>query len=264
MIGAGNVATHLSRALEKSGFAIVSVYSRTLEHAQLLASSLAHSVATNDFNALPNVHIYIFCIKDDILPSLVERLAVKMSGSENLVLHTAGSIPLSAISDHFKNAAVLYPMQTFSRTRDVDFSKIPLFVEGSNEHSMRLVSQIAVRLSSSVAMLDSRRRRLLHLASVFACNFTNHCYALASEILHEADISPKILLPLIDETARKIHELSPVEAQTGPAARWDENVMKSQVQLLKDNQERILIYKAMSHSIHSLNMRYQFPTQSSL
>lgn len=257
MIGSGNVATHLSRALEKAGFVIVSVYSRKLGHAQSLASLLTHAVATDSLDTLPKSQIYVFCVKDDVLPNLVERLSARMPECDSLVVHTAGSVPLSAISDHFENAAVLYPMQTFSRVRDVNFSKIPLFVEGSNELSLQLITQMAMRLSMSVTQLDSKRRRILHLASVFACNFTNHCYALASEIMREADIAPTLLFPLIDETAKKIHELSPIDAQTGPAARWDENVMANQILLLKDKQEMKAIYRTMSQSIHNLQTRHQ-------
>jgi len=257
MIGSGNVATHLAHALEGAGYVVASVFSRRLEHAQLLASSLSRAMATNDPDALPVAQTYVFCVKDDAIDKLAKRLAKRKPGRECLVLHTAGSVPLSTISGLFENTAVLYPMQTFSRTRNVDFSKVPLFVEGSNEHSLQLVTQMAAKLSDTVTPLDSRRRLTLHLASVFACNFTNHCYALADEILQEAGIDPKFLLPLIDETAKKVHDLSPIDAQTGPAARWDETVMERQMQLLGDNQEATAIYKSMSLSIHSLHKRHQ-------
>jgi len=255
MIGSGNVATHLAHALDRAGYVVTSVFSRKLEHARLLASSLSQAIATNDFDTLPMTQTYVFCVKDDAIDELAKRLAKRTPNRECLVVHTAGSVPLTTIGDLFENAAVLYPMQTFSRTRNVDFSKIPLFVEGSNEHSLQLVTQMAAKLSNTVTPLDSQRRRTLHLASVFACNFTNHCYALADEILQEAGIDPKCLLPLIDETAKKVHDLSPIDAQTGPAARWDETVMARQIQLLGENQEAIAIYKTMSQSIHNLHKR---------
>lgn len=257
MVGSGNVATHLAHALEGAGHVVASVFSRRLEHAQLLASSLSRATATNDLNALPMAQTYVFCVRDDAIGELAERLAKRKPCRESLVVHTAGSVPLSTISDFFENAAVLYPMQTFSRTRNVDFSKVPLFVEGSNEHSLQLATQMAEKLSDTVTPLDSRRRRALHLASVFACNFTNHCYALAGEILQEAGIDPKFLLPLIDETAQKVHDLSPIDAQTGPAARWDKTVMARQMQLLGDNQETMAIYMSVSRSIHNLQKRHQ-------
>lgn len=253
MIGAGNVATHLAHALQKADCRIEAVFSRRLENAQTLASSLPYAIATDDIDALPDADVYFLCVKDDAIPGLVARLAKQRSGCKSLVVHTAGSVPLSAVGNCFENAAVLYPMQTFSRAREVDFSKIPLFVEATNGQSLSHIMHLATLLSHKVTQLDSERRQSLHLAAVFACNFANHCYALAAGILQDAGIDPKNLLPLIDETASKVHHLSPVEAQTGPAVRWDENVLQHHAKLLENKKDVALIYQTMSESIHNLH-----------
>lgn len=260
MIGAGNVATNLAQAFQSSGYEVNAVFSRTMKHAKSLASSLNGAKAFDNFDDLPDADVYVFCVKDDVMPILVQQLAQIKPASESLVLHTAGSVPLSKLSTLFKNAAVLYPMQTFSAARSVDFSKIPLFVEGSNELSLRRVTSLATSISSSVTELDSEHRRFLHLAAVFACNFTNHCYALASNILKEAGIAPECLLPLIDETAAKVHDMSPAEAQTGPAVRWDRSVLELHRQLLESRAELQDIYMALSQSIHAIHMRSNHQT----
>ena len=142
---------------------------------------------------------------------------------------------------------VLYPMQTFSRSRAVRFREIPVFVESPTDESLLL--ELASQLSERACALDGERRRLLHLAAVFACNFVNHMYDLADGILTGAGLPFDVMLPLIDETARKVHQLRPRPAQTGPAVRYDRNVMERQIELLPDGQDR-LIYELLSKSIH--------------
>ena len=169
--------------------------------------------------------------------------------NNGLWVHTAGSMPMDIFSGHVANYGVLYPMQTFSKTREVDFSVIPFFLEANTSENAGKLQQLAEKLSENVRFLSSDKRKSLHLAAVFACNFTNHIYALAVKFLQGQGIPADVLLPLIDETAAKIHTMSPREAQTGPAIRYDENVINKHLAMLDDPDMRT-IYRLISQSIH--------------
>jgi predicted short-subunit dehydrogenase-like oxidoreductase (DUF2520 family) len=184
-------------------------------------------------------------VKDDALQDLIPRIPANRA----LWIHTAGSLPMDIFKGHAKRYGVLYPLQTFSKGRRVDFRQIPCFIEAcSPEDEIRLY-EIAGRLSDHVQTLASEKRKYLHLSAVFACNFSNHMYALASKIVHEQGISPEVLVPLIDETAAKIHTLSPEKAQTGPAVRYDRNIIDRQTALLTDPAMKE-IYQLISKNIH--------------
>lgn len=270
LLGSGNVATHLAFALQQGGYQIKGIYSRTLRNAQELASKLDCALATDRLECLPAADAYIFSVKDDVLPHLAQRLAGLHPQSKALFIHTAGSVPLSALGEWVEQAAVLYPMQTFSKAsvggkKDArSFAEIPLFIESSTPEGLSLVEDLAQVLSDHVTELDSERRRKLHLSAVFACNFANHCYAMAYRLLQDAGIDPRCLWPLIDETARKVHTLEPLRAQTGPAVRWDERVMGEQTEALAAYPEMQEIYKAMSHSIHTYHDKLRPETNTCL
>jgi len=186
--------------------------------------------------------LVIVAVKDDALPSVAARL----EGCDKLVVHTAGSVPMGVIP--CSRRGVFYPMQTFSKSRLVEFSDIPIFLETERPADMEMLEGLAASISRSVYHLDGEGRRRLHLAAVFACNFANHCYALSAEVLKGAGLPFDVMLPLIDETARKVHSLSPKEAQTGPAVRYDESVIARQEAMLEGTTREI--YHLMSKSIH--------------
>lgn len=258
LIGSGAVATHLGLALREAGYAVSAVCSPTHAHAKALAERLGTETrAVSRLEELPRADAYIFSVKDDALPGLAQAFGRLHPEGDALLIHTAGSVPLSIWQGTTRNGAVLYPLQTFSRGRAVSFAHLPLFIEGASAAARVAVSQLAHHLSDQVKELNSERRRYVHLAAVFACNFTNHCYALAAELLQEHEIDPRCLWPLTDETARKVHELSPVEAQTGPAARWDVSVMQAHERLLADCPRELLdVYRLMSRSIHEMAQRH--------
>lgn len=250
LIGAGNVATHLADALHEAGYVIQAVFSRQIDHARQLAQKVGAGVAIDRLDQLPEADAYLFSVKDSVLDSLVRQVAHLPVNRQALFVHTAGSMPLTLLTPFFEHCAVLYPMQTFSKKRQLSFREIPLFIEADSPVSEAWVRDLACCISDRVQVLSSERRKKLHLSAVFACNFVNHCYSLAYSLLEKEGIDPTCLLPLIDETTRKIHEMSPHEAQTGPAVRWDENVMQSQMDQLKDFPELQTVYRAMSDSIH--------------
>ena len=249
-IGAGNVATHLADAVARAGYSVNAVYSRQVEHAQNLARKVGAPIATDRLILLPYADVYVFSVKDSVLEEVVRAFSQVTKNSEALYVHTAGSMPLSVLADTFKNAAVFYPMQTFSKNRKLDFKSIPVFVEANCPENLDAVTRFAQNVSERVVALSSEKRKKLHLSAVFACNFANHCYNLAFNLLESEQIDPTCLLSLIDETTSKIHEITPHAAQTGPAVRWDENVMKSQIEQLKAFPEMQSVYEVMSASIH--------------
>ena len=249
ILGSGNVATLLSKAFIKVGHTIDAVYSHNIANAQTLAEAIGCPRATNHTDLLPQSDIYLFALKDDVLASVIQQLLQNNHTGKGTWIHTAGSIPLSVFPESVQSG-VLYPMMTLSKDKDVDFKAIPLFIEGNTPQSLKAVESLANELSDSVFLLDSTKRKKLHLAAVFANNFTNHCCTLAYHLLEKNGIAPDVLLPIIDETAQKLHHLSPTEAQTGPAKRWDEKVMNEQLCELADDAELQEIYRLMSQSIH--------------
>ena len=234
LIGRGRVATHLIEAVRQAGHEVVSVNSRTLEE-------------------LPErADIYVIAVKDSALQDVVCQ-ATK-GRDDQLFVHTAGSMALGIFEGCCRHYGVLYPMQTFSKEQPVDFREIPLFVEATDAETLIKIRSFAESLSAHVYELSTADRRYLHLAAVFACNFVNHCYALAADVLAQKGLPFDVLLPLIDETARKVHHLHPRDAQTGPAVRGDQNVMQAQAALL-DGRARTL-YEQLSQSIQEHQEQY--------
>lgn len=247
-IGAGNLATNLAKALYYKGFRIVQVYSRTEESARELAMKVEADYTTDLNEISKNAKLYIVSLKDAAFAELLPQITAEKQNS--LLVHTAGSIPMSIWEGHAQRYGVFYPMQTFSKQREVDFREVPFFIEANTPEDAELLKAIAATLSEKVYDATSEQRKSLHLAAVFICNFTNHMYALAAELLKKYDLPFDVMLPLIDETARKVHELTPREAQTGPAVRYDENVMNNHLSMLVDSPALQEIYKLMSKSIH--------------
>lgn len=248
LIGAGNLATNLGKALFRAGHQVVQVWSRTESSASALASQLKCPWTTKVDSVMDDADIFIIAVKDSVLSSLAE--ALKEGREDQLFVHTAGSMSLDVLP--FERRGVLYPMQTFSKDKEVDFSIIPCFVESSDEKCLVSIRELSYTISDTVYELDSENRKYLHLAAVFCSNFANHCFSLGAALLKEhGNIPFRVMLPLIDETAAKLYSMSPQEAQTGPAVRWDENVMSKHLQLLSGKPDMQKIYELMSKSIHN-------------
>lgn len=254
LVGAGNLATNLGKALKGVGHEIVQVWSRTEESAAALADVLQCPYTTVLADVAEGGDIYIISIKDSALADVAERIAD--GHPDRFIVHTAGSMPMEVIPS--RRRGVFYPMQTFSKQREVDFRGIPCFVEASQEDDCQMLMQLGTSVSDKVYELSSENRKYLHLAAVFCCNFANRCFAIGEELLREHGGVPfSVMLPLIDETARKVHSLSPREAQTGPAVRWDTNVIDKQMALLSSAPELKDIYERLSKSIHDDKLRFE-------
>lgn len=247
LVGAGNVSFHLAPALRDAGAEVVAVWSRMQTHAESVAMRADAVPFCGSLAQLPSAEVYIIATKDDAVSTVAKTLCPLHP--EALFLHMAGSLVADVLAEAgAKRYGVLYPMQTFSRQRAVDFRTVPLFVEASGDAELGLLRMLARSLSPHVRELASMERRHLHLAAVFACNFANHCYALAADEMERAHLPFSLLLPLIDETAGKVHALSPQEAQTGPAVRGDGQVVEQQRMLLSESVVRE-VFDAMCRSI---------------
>lgn len=247
IIGSGNLATHLSIALQGAGMPPCQVYSPTPRHAATLAARLGCLYTDNLDEVITDADTYIISTKDDAIRPIASRLAE--GRAEATLIHTAGSVAIDVLSDVTPHAAVLYPMQTFSKGRELCFNDIPCFIEATDEVSQSIVSQLAHAVSDKVISCDSAKRRQLHLAAVFSCNLTNHCYRLAEKILQQEGLDFTLFQPLIMETARKACTMSPRDAQTGPMVRHDVEVMQRQLDLITDPLTKE-IYQLMAQSIY--------------
>ncbi|MDR1675856.1 MAG: DUF2520 domain-containing protein [Tannerella sp.] len=254
-IGSGNVATHLSAAMQKAGYTVGQVYSRNETHARTLAGRLHCDWTAKTGEIISTADLYVFAVKDGALPELLAQTPV----NNGLWIHTAGSVPMDVFKGYAAHYGVLYPLQTFSKNRDTDFRRVPCLIEALLPEDETRLHEIAARLSDHVQTLSSEKRKFVHLAAVFACNFSNHMYALAGKLVREQGLSTDILLPLIDETAAKIHALSPSDAQTGPAVRGDRQILDRHLALLSDPAMREIyqlisnhIYKTTKYEQHSL------------
>lgn len=246
LIGAGNLATHLSKALQNAGFEITQVYSRSEKSASELAGMLQTNFTIDIDCIVTDAFLYIICVSDDAIARLVEKLPL----TDQLVVHTAGSVPMEVLSGKLQNYGVLYPLQTFSKTRPVDFSGIPVFLEANTLANEQQLQQVARKISGKVYHADSAERMQLHLAAVFGCNFVNYLYHISARIVQHAGFNFDILSPLIDETACKaVASGNPQAVQTGPAARGDQQVMLNHLRLLENHPAWQEIYELLSWNI---------------
>ena len=237
LIGQGNVATNLHHAFALKGLRTRMVSSR------------------EGLDSLPAADVYIYAVRDEALPQVVQRIAEESLKSTNthlrtaLHLHTSGTMPISVFGDALPHAGIMYFFQTFSKAKLIDdFSQIPVFVEGKQIDDLSAIFTLAQTLTPRVYEASQHDRERLHVAGVFANNFTNHMYAIAADILKDTHIPFQVLLPLIDQTAEKIRHLSPHDAQTGPAKRHDEQVMNHHLSLLNTPEQKQL-YTLLSKMI---------------
>lgn len=245
ILGSGNVATHLGAALKNAGHRIIQVYSRDAQNAALLAYHVKAGPISDLTKINPETDLFIISVKDDAIAGIAKSLA----GFGIPVTHTAGATSLAALADIAPNAGVFYPLQTFSKIREVDFWSVPLCIEGVNEQLTQMLEGLARTISNKVYRVSSHQRKTLHLAAVFACNFPNYLYDAARRLLDKDGLDFDMLRPLILETAQKVQENLPEEVQTGPAVREDESTMGAHLQLLQDEPQLAEIYTLLSQGI---------------
>ncbi|NNP69618.1 DUF2520 domain-containing protein [Acinetobacter sp. Ac_5812] len=248
LIGAGRVATHLAKVLQLQ-HQIVQIFSRNLQHAQTLAEQV-NAQAIDDVQQLDaQTDLVIIAVSDQAIHSVIDSIAPYLT--ENLIVHTSGSTALSILQHRHPRVGVFYPLQTFSMERDVNWAATPLFVEAAQQQDLTLLTDLANSLSQRVYQYSSTQRLTLHLAAVFACNFSNYCYDMAKQIVDAEQVDFSLLYPLILETANKATGNNPKDMQTGPAMRGDQNILSMHSQLLADSNRPDLqnIYRLISESI---------------
>jgi predicted short-subunit dehydrogenase-like oxidoreductase (DUF2520 family) len=245
MIGAGNVATHLCIALRNAGYIIPQVFSRTISNAECLAP-LVDAEAIDSLSEIDTqADLYIISVSD----SAIQEVAREMPDVSGVVVHTAGSIEMNAL-DRFPLHGIMYPFQTFTREKELEFSQVPVLVEGNASLSKKMVWDVANAISDKVQKANGSKRKTLHISAVFACNFVNHLYALADDLLEKEGLNFSMLEPLIKETTQKALSMKPVHAQTGPATRGDREVMNNHMEALNSGTFHHDIYALLSESIY--------------
>lgn len=251
MIGAGNLATNLAVALQSCGFDVVEVYSRSGVSAKELAARLECRVVDRLSDIRLQKDLYVIAVPDNAIEEVIAAMPL-VSG---VVVHTSGSTPMDVFSQKFSSYGVLYPFQTFSRLREVDFSSIPICIEASSSSSLLKLEAIAKSLSASVLTMDSDTRKWLHLVGVFASNFANHSLALANEVAQHHGIPFAALKPLVAETIQKaLDSQNPAAVQTGPAVRHDAKTINRHLEMLASEPDFFShIYKLLTSSIQQLD-----------
>jgi predicted short-subunit dehydrogenase-like oxidoreductase (DUF2520 family) len=247
-IGSGNLAWHLAPALENAGFIIKEVHSRNPQHAKQLTSRLyqAEVKATLDFST-SDASLFIISVSDEAIQSIAQEIILP---DDAVLIHTSGSQPLTELQfAATPNIGVFYPLQTFTKEKKVDFKNIPIFIESTNEETDQVLLTIAKKISQQVTKIASADRMALHVAAVFASNFTNHMLAIAKDVLQQNSLEFEWLKPLILETLQKSLNIEPENAQTGPAKRGDLEILDKHLEFLKEDPAVAEIYKLVSQHI---------------
>ena len=257
-IGSGNLATSLAVALKKVGHSVEWVFSPTIEHAQELANRVGAKAPSSIANALAECgvpDVVVIAVKDDVIGDVAKQYREGERQMDDakmaVVIHASGSTSLSVLDGP---AGVMWPMQSFSKGKLVDFSDVPLFIEASDDEALAIVKDLAASLSERVKVMPSEQRKRLHLAAVFASNMTNHCYALAAHELEKVGVDFGWYEPLVMETARKAFEMPPVKAQTGPMVRGDKKIMSEHISMIDDKLTQE-IYRLFAQSIRKYKSR---------
>lgn len=247
IIGSGNVAQHLIRAFGKSTDAeVVQAFAR---HPEKLSGILPPDRVATRFEDLAEADTYVIAVSDDAIAGLTAQLPFE----GRLAVHTSGSVDL--VQANAKNRrGVFYPLQTFSKKRPVDFSIVPFCLEAEHEADYPVLEKLAAALSPIHYRIDSGQRQALHVAAVFVNNFANHLYAIGNDICKENNMPFDILKPLIAETAAKVQEMPPLQAQTGPAVRHDAKTLERHLAFLEDDNQKN-IYKILTQSIQQADVQ---------
>lgn len=226
LVGKGNVATHLYEAfLNVDAVKVTQISSRELDK-------------------IPQADVTIIAVSDDAITEVSSKI------TNNFVVHTSGSVSINDLKNSTRKG-VFYMLQTFSKDKNVDFSKVPFCLESESKEDYKLLETLAKSIGKKIYSINSEQRKTLHVAAVFVNNFTNHMYKIGNDICKENNVPFEILQPLIKETASKIEYLSPEKAQTGPAVRNDKKTIKNHLNLLDINQQEI--YKILTKSIQNGN-----------
>lgn len=245
LIGAGRVAHHLGTELHKHGAEIISVYGRDPEESKELAQKLGTNQSLS-LDTKINADLILIAVSDDAVAEVAHRLP---EGTDALVVHTSGAVPMTDLPDHLRRG-VFYPLQSFSFDKQVRWENVPFCIEAENDEDVNALGELAERISRKVHLLSSKQRKALHLAAVFANNFSNLMFEYAEEILEKAEIDRSILHPLIVETSNKVLMQPAAKAQTGPAKRGDTDTIKAHRMLMEEGSSLREVYDLLTAEIY--------------
>ncbi|MTI20213.1 DUF2520 domain-containing protein [Fulvivirga sp. RKSG066] len=246
-IGSGNLAWHLAPALDNAGYAVAEVFSQKKANAKALVNRLyqAEVKADLDFSE-SNSDIFIIAVSDDAIEEVAREMVIPDAA---IVVHTSGASSIGALEyTATDNIGVFYPLQTFSKNKNVEFAEIPICIESNNDYTEDTLMAMAKAISKNSVKINSKHRKALHLAAVFACNFTNHCLRMSEDILKKEKLSFDLLKPLIGETINKSLSIGPSNAQTGPAKRHDFETLDKHLDYIED-EELAELYRLISQHI---------------
>jgi predicted short-subunit dehydrogenase-like oxidoreductase (DUF2520 family) len=251
-VGAGNVATHLSRGLDAAeGVEVVQLFSRNIDHAAALAAQLHNCEASDDLAHIDSrLDALVVAVSDTSIADVVAA----MPWFGGLLLHTSGSVPMSTLAAKAEHYGVLYPLQTFSRDVALALEDVPFFIEAESDATRERIDRLARLLSPKVYHANSEQRRTLHLAGVLSCNFVTYLWECATRVLSTDGYDFDVVAPLIEATMAKVKECGAHAAQTGPARRGDVATMQAHMAMLPEREREI--YKLLSQAImtsHDIN-----------
>lgn len=245
ILGTGNVAWHLAHALDAARHTIVQVWGRDLNKAKQLAQPFNAQAISNLNQLEEDIDVLLLCISDDA----IAQIASQLSNKPYLIAHTSGAMDMELLKNTSQFYGVFYPVQTLSEGKKVNFFNVPLCVEGNNKAAESQLMALGNTVSNSVHIISSEKRKYLHLAAVFANNFTNALYAEAAGVLERQGLSFNLLRPLILETAQKVQQMSPQQAQTGPAKRHDDSTLQKHLELLPKDSDEEKVYRLLTDII---------------
>jgi len=238
----------MAMAFKKAGLDICGIYSRTFENAQILAKKLNINAFKSVVEIPLDADAYLLSVSDSALPEILKELP----SFDGILMHTSGSVGLDVFSKNIKRSAVFYPLQTFSKDKQLDYSTVPILLESEDAAVLNALQDLGKKISETVRTIDSEQRKQLHLSAVFMCNFSNYMFHISESLLKENDLDFELLKPLLGETIEKLNELSPAEAQTGPAIRHDKRTLNAHIEMLKNHPEYQNIYQLLSDQIQKL------------
>ena len=243
ILGSGNVAYHLAKMFKEKNIPISQIFGRNEKDLQEISEQFEIPFSTTE---LADAELYFIAVNDDAVAAISKNI----KNQNSLVAHTSGSLPKEILEGNFRKAS-FYPLQTFSKSKMLQYSEIPFFVEAENEADSQILENLALKISEKVMKSDYEKRKYIHLTAVFACNFVNHLFARAKEISDSQQIPFHYFLPLIKETTSKIEKIEPKLAQTGPAIRNDEKILQLHEALITE-EEHLKIYQVMNESIKKM------------
>ena len=248
LIGAGRVASHFAKVIYPH-HQIVDIYSRTVEKSTALAHRVNAQACISIENMRTDVDLVMIAVSDQSIATVIQQLSQHFTRS--LIVHSSGSTHIDVLSQFYQRVGVFYPLQTFSLDCEVDWKTTPIFVEAVNEHDLKVLENLASVLSDRVYCYSSAQRLSLHLAAVFACNFSNYCYDMAKQVVDAESVDFNLLHPLILATAQKALSHDPADVQTGPAIRGDQNILNMHQHMLEQANRQDLkeVYRLFSQGI---------------